>query len=242
MYYYLQSKIVAFTSTRELNNMPLSFRTHDINHQEFEQNSTRLSETLSSNPLTMVFAHQTHSANIGYANSGSTNFFEDTDGLISDQKGVCLCIRTADCTPVIIYDEINEVIGVVHAGWKGTALNISGKLAQMMINEFDCKADRLKAIIGPCISESVYEVGPDVYQAFSDLPIQHKTLFTPVSDDKFMLDLKGTHQQLLQYEGIRSQNIITSPFCTWQNNDQFYSARKNGFSTGRFVTGIFIQP
>lgn len=242
MHYYLKTKITAFTTTRELNHLPLSFRTNEVESKVFDENSNRLSAALTDFPIKMVYAHQTHSANIADVDAQSPSFFDDTDGLITKSKGICLCIRTADCTPVILYDEIAEAIGVVHAGWKGTALNISGKLAQMMITGYKCRPENIKAVIGPCISKKVYEVGTDVFQAFSALPVSTDRLFTPISNGKYYLDLKATHQLLLIKEGIAAQNILTSEYCTWLNNDQFFSARKDGFSTGRMVTGIFMQP
>ncbi len=228
-----------FRKTKETNDFNLALHTNSDKENAIN-NRNLLAKQLKLHINQLIFANQTHSDNISVVSQTSQNLIENTDALITNINGLCLCILTADCTPVLLHDPVQKVIAAVHAGWKGTARDIVGKTVQKMKENYHCNAQDIKAIIGPCISKNVYEIGENVFKEFINLPIDLKSAFTELPQQKFLLDLKLSNKLLLRNKGICEENIITSPNCTFTENNKFYSARKDGFNTGRMVSGIML--
>ncbi|MBI9067550.1 MAG: polyphenol oxidase family protein, partial [Salinivirgaceae bacterium] len=98
-----------------------------------------------------------------------------------------------------------------------------------------------QAHIGPCISQQNYEVGKNVFDAFYKLNLELDTIFTSAkNNDKFMCDIADANRQLLIKSGLSEDNIIISGECTYDNAERYYSARRDGFNTGRMVSGIVL--
>ena len=87
---------------------------------------------------------------------------EDTDAVITSQPGLCVCVKTADCIPVLLYDDQERQVAAVHAGWRGTVAHIAAQTASLM----NPQGKHLHAIIGPGISLAQFEVGDEVYETF----------------------------------------------------------------------------
>ena len=102
-----------------------------------------------------VFPRQTHSDHIAVVNSGNfANTIEDTDALITNEKGLFVCVQTADCVPVLLFDPVKKVVAAVHAGWKGTISKIAKKTVERMVEDFNCNPSDIVAGIGPSIHMS----------------------------------------------------------------------------------------
>ena len=84
------------------------------------------------------------------------------DGLVTAERGLYLGILTADCVPILLFDPGLSVVGAVHAGWRGTAKDISGKAVRKMRDEFGCKSSELLVAIGPAVGPCCYGVGEEV--------------------------------------------------------------------------------
>ena len=76
----------------------------------------------------------------------------DTDALITNIPGLCICVQTADCVPILICDPVKKVVAVIHAGWRGTVSLITAKTVEKMVDEFACNPADMLAGIGPSIS------------------------------------------------------------------------------------------
>ena len=85
----------------------------------------------------------------------------EADGLITDIPGLALCIFTADCTPILLYDPVKRCAGAVHAGWRGTAMDIAGKAVRKMAETFGSRPENICAAVGPCISRCCFETGEE---------------------------------------------------------------------------------
>lgn len=110
------------------------------------------------------------------------------DASYTDKKGILLHIGTADCVPVIFYADDGSVVGAAHAGWSGAKNNIM----KLLYQELARKSDSVSAIIGPCISQESYEVGPEFYANFIDQTQQNQRFF--IDSDKQnhkMFDIRG---------------------------------------------------
>ncbi|HMT01374.1 MAG TPA: polyphenol oxidase family protein [Candidatus Absconditabacterales bacterium] len=106
----------------------------------------------------IAFSQQTHSDRVAVIESDG--FIGEADALVTRQKNLALVIKTADCGQIFLFDPVAEIVGAVHAGWKGHSLRILEKTVSSMIN-LGAKAERLLCFIGPSIEARNYEVGAD---------------------------------------------------------------------------------
>jgi YfiH family protein len=212
-----------------------------IPESERVQNISQLSELTGIENHRFVFPMQTHSSNIKIVDSLDGNNFQDTDALITSQQGICICVQTADCVPVFLYVPIKNVVAIIHAGWRGTVNQIVLKTVRLMEEVFDINPEKLLAIIGPSVGPGVYEVGEDVIsEVIKNIPSPYKS-FTPVSNNKALLNLWVANHNLLVEAGLKSENIDIPGYCTFSESDRFYSARREGKHTGRQVSGIMLK-
>jgi hypothetical protein len=169
----------------------------------------------------------------------SQNTIDNTDALITGEPGLFVCVQTADCVPVLLFDPVKKVVAAVHAGWKGTISKIAGKTVAKMTESFGCNPADIIAGIGPSIHMHAYEVGPEVVEAveanFSNSP----ALLKPsMNAGHAYFDLWEANQSILQEAGIQEENIEVIGLCSFEHTDLFFSARREGSETGRMVSGI----
>jgi len=158
---------------------------------------------------------------------------EATDAVITDKPGLCACVKTADCIPVLLYDTHQRIVAAAHAGWRGTVSRIVQKTIRQM--QPHSPAD-LHAIIGPGISLEWFEVGDEVYEAFRAAGFPMERIAKRVG--AWHIDLWEANRWLLEQEGVK--DIYIQGTCT-RACDDFYSARRETINTGRNYNGIFIN-
>ena len=161
----------------------------------------------------------------------------------SPPKGLFLCVTTADCVPIILYDK-KGVVAAIHAGWKGTVGHIVAKTINEMCRLYQSSPADILAGIGPSISQPNYEVGDEVEAAFvaegfdlSDDAVAYRK--NPSS--KCHLDLKEINRRELIRLGILPENIEKCTLCTFEREDLFFSARRQTEHSGRMLTGIMME-
>ncbi len=185
--------------------------------------------------------YQTHTSDVKYVKmiSGFCASEKPVDGLITDEKGICLCVYTADCVPILIADKKHRAISAVHSGWRGTAGRISKNAIDQMRERFGILPNDLVIAIGPFIHQCHFEVGQDVYDAFC----QNDEGFAPCFDkkgEKYMFDLGDANKYILMQLGIPEQNIHITKDCTYCNEELYYSHRRNGNDRGNLCGMIEI--
>ena len=163
----------------------------------------------------------------------------DTDALITNVPGLAIGVLSADCVPILFFDPIKLVIGAAHAGWKGTVAGIAAATMEEMRIAYGSKSEDMIVCIGPSISQIHFEVGEEVADRFKELGLN--TCITQKNGEKPHIDLWMANRLLLQKAGIAESNIHTAEICTYQHTDQFYSAREEGFGTGRFGAFILLK-
>ena len=164
------------------------------------------------------------------------------DAIITDQPGVAIGIKTADCVPIFFVDRVKRIIAVVHAGWRGTALAIAAKVVETLITGFGCRADDIIAAIGPAIGPCCYQVDEPVFNAMTTHK-DGKSFFSPAPEKgKWMLDLSLANRLQIIGKGIPDGNICMADCCTSCNRDIFYSHRGEGGNTGRQLNFIMLIP
>lgn len=164
------------------------------------------------------------------------------DALITSLPGYAVCVSTADCIPVIIYDRRHEAVAAVHAGWRGTVQRILQHVLQQMSRLYDTKGEDVYAAIGPGISMKAFEVGQEVYDEFSKAGFDLSAIsMWNAKSGKHHIDLWKANSQQLEAFGIPSSHIEYSNICTFTQPDDFFSARRLGKDSGRILTGIMIN-
>ncbi len=183
-----------------------------------------------------VYAEQVHGNNIAVVNKENKGAqIKGVDALVTNTTNLCLCIKTADCLPLIFYDPTKKVLAVVHAGWKGTLKNISANAVGRMTNRFKVNPRDLIVGIGPSIGPKDYLVKYDVAGEF--IECGYTDFLSGVSTKQWELDLLGVNIAQLKQAGVRGNNIETSGLSTLISED-FYSYRRH--DAGEFITGGVI--
>lgn len=157
----------------------------------------------------------------------------DGDAIITNIKGISIGILTADCVPVLLFDPKKGVVGAVHAGWKGTALQIAKKCIRAMQDKFGTDPGDITAAIGPAISLCCYKVQDEVVVA-----VGHIDMVTKPCEFHWCLDLPKANLIHLQEAGVTEIDI--SGICTSCNFPLFYSHRKERGLTGRQLSFITL--
>ena len=160
---------------------------------------------------------------------------EDTDGLMTNLKGVPLVVFSADCIPLLFLDPEKEVIAAVHAGWRGTLKEIGKKAVAMMEREFDCNPQDILAAIGPGIGPCCFAFGK------KDAEIFPPEFVRETSPDKVLVDIWEMNRNQLLDAGLSPKNIDMSGVCTVCQQHQFYSYRTHKEHTGRQGAVIMLR-
>ena len=161
------------------------------------------------------------------------------DAIITNQPGVTLMMRFADCVPIMTYDPQNCAVGVAHAGWLGTARGIAAELVRSMRKEFGSKPDELLAGIGPSIGPDHYPVGEDVVAQFEEARGESAGEHFHSINGANHLDLWSANEAQLRAAGVNS--IEVSEICTACNLQDWYSHRGENGATGRFGAHLAIR-
>ncbi len=184
-----------------------------------------------------VLSKQTHTSNIRIVtedDAGKGLFLPsdiyDTDGLVTNVKNLPIVIFYADCVPILLYSKDGGCVACVHAGWRGTVLEIAAKAVEIMSNDFGANPGEILAAIGPSIGKCHFETGIEVAAEFKEYPecVEYK-------NDKAYIDLWAVNTKILTRAGLLGENIFCAETCTVCNTDKFFSHRGLGADTGRMA-------
>ena len=206
---------------------------------DVRKNRSMLASAMGIESTRLYFPSQVHKTRIvTVTQNTSTAELMETDALITNEKGVCIAVMSADCVPILLFDSKNNAVGAVHSGWRGTVAKILSLTLQEMKLQFGTKAEHLRAAIGPSVSQESYEVGEEVVRAVEDAFGGRNDLLSIQANGKAKLDLWKANVLQLQEFGVALSTIEISGLCTVKNNDHFFSARKG--DAGRFAAGILL--
>ena len=191
-------------------------------------------------PLTWI--NQIHSCRVVALDEQNNQNPIEADGVYTSEAGCVCSVLTADCMPVLMFNKSQSRVAALHAGWRGMA---NGILAEG-VKAFDDHPGDICAWIGPTITQDFFEVGQDVYIAFEqgwqmrgiNEPLDTYFRAKPHTSGKYFADLPGLAESELKALGLNQ--ITQSHYCTWRDNDKFYSYRKEGM-TGRFASLIWLE-
>lgn len=236
----LFSGVIAFSSSQKNGNMSLRLDKAGGT----EKNRKKIAAELGFNFADMVFAQQVHGDKIAVLRKEDAGrgvvkgeeALENTDAMITREKNICPVILSADCVPLVFYDPKKMAVGAVHAGWRGTMLNIAGKTVKSFIEKFQTDPKDLLVGIGPSIGLECFEVGDEVVKAAEKEGLSD---FVIKKEGKRLFDLWSANKVQLIEAGVLEKNIDIANICTHCDKG-FYSYRRNKIE-GRFATGIIIS-
>ena len=192
------------------------------NKKNINKNLIFVSKEMGVSKNKLMLMHQTHSNKVVEIKKNNYKTKIKADAMVTRMKGIALGVVTADCVPVIIYDVKNQIIGCVHAGWKGAYLGIINntikKIKKMNSNNL------IYASVGPCISQKSYEVDIDFFKKFINLSSKNKKYFRNKNDKKKLFNLrKFVTDKLLKYK-IKVDQVDKDTFSQKNN---FFSYRRS---------------
>ena len=211
--------------------------------QDVHQNLNIIEKKIKSKSNKIVLLNQTHSTKFFYINKKSKikNKKFEGDALITNKKNTPIGILTADCVPILIYDQKNKMVAAIHAGWKGAYKGITQKVIKFMIKK-GCTTNNIIAVIGPCIAFKNYEIKKDFIKRFIKKNKNNRNFFKKIGNKNFFNLSKYIHSQLKNLD-IKKIDIINKDTFDIKNN--FFSARRsisfNENDYGRNISIIMIN-
>ena len=224
---YRKNDILCFTSIK-----PLNFK-----RKFFKSNIKKLLLELKINPSKIIFGKQIHSNKILVVED-NTKGIKKVDGFITNLKNILLCIFTADCVPVFIYEKVIGCIGIVHCGWRGIYKGIIKNAMRKLIKNYRVRPNNLRFILGPSIKKCCYEVSKDLIDRFKR---RFKGIGIKERGKRYYLSL----DEIIKYEILKfkvpKKNIVECKLCTFCDKTKFFSYRRDGKGTGRMLSGIIME-
>ncbi|MFS0575756.1 peptidoglycan editing factor PgeF [Sporosarcina sp. 179-K 3D1 HS] len=177
----------------------------------------------------LICANQTHSSNVqkvtltdkGRGADRLDTAIPDTDSLYTLEPNLVLCSFTADCVPVIFYNEAKGLVGVIHSGWQGTVQEITRKVFAHLQQTEQCDPMDFHVQIGSALSQERFEVDQDVYDKFKDIGYADEFMYYNESTRKYHIDNQLTVKKQCELAGISSEQIIIDRTCTYDSPSGF---------------------
>jgi hypothetical protein len=197
-------------------------------------------ETLGLNGAQACSVWQVHGTETIVANQplAGRHWIAQADSMITNRLDTPLVMRFADCTPLLFYDPTEGVIGLAHAGWRGTVQGMGASAVRAMTDTYGCKPRNVQAGIGPSIGPKSYQVGEEVVEAVERYFGATEGLIRRNPDDgTAYFDLWAANRRDLERAGV--EQIEVAGLCTFERNDEFFSHRAEKGRTGRF--GVVVS-
>lgn len=202
-------------------------------------NRRRVAEAMESTPDHLVSVRQVHSARVLPVTGPLPEPRPEADGMVTATPGLVLTVLTADCQPVLMADPEAGVIGIAHAGWRGMLDGVL-EAAVAAMGDLGARAARIRAVIGPTISQRNYEVGPELMERFCDDDPDTARFFAQGQGDRLLFDLPGLGLHRLRAAGVGEAEWTRH--CTYADPARFYSYRRAAHSGevdyGRLLSAI----
>jgi YfiH family protein len=157
------------------------------------------------------------------------------DAILTDRKDVLLTISVADCLPVFLIEPKRKVVGLIHAGWRGTLLGIARQSIKKARDEFGCHPRNFNILLGPAIQRCCYQVSEGISVLFDD------DCLVRVPGRRPKLDLISANLKQFLYCGVEREKIFAANICTCCNQVMFHSFRRDGDKAGRMIAFLGIK-
>ncbi len=219
---------------------------------KIHENRQRVARMLYTPVENFIIPHQTHGNRVlavdsGFLNLNQTEAVETlygVDAVVTNQPGVFLCVTTADCVPMLLYDKGKGAIAAIHAGWRGTVGRIVENSLRELERQYGTSARDVIVGMGPAISQQHYEVGDEVVAAFQEkgFDLSDRAVSYPEPcTGKWHIDLTEINRRELIRLGVPDNQVEISGLCTFERRDLFFSARRQTIHSGRMLTGVKLN-
>ncbi len=203
--------------------------TGDFSEKEIFSHVQMLKNEISSiinvDGLELSILNQIHGDEIFFVDEISN--FQKADGQITNLTNVGLVILTADCSPILFYDQNAKIIGACHAGWRGAFAGLPQKMVQKMC-KFGAKIEDLQIIIGPMIAQESYEISEEFYQNFLQQNADNEKFFAlGEKEGHHMFNLGGYIEENLLKTMVKKENLQNLKIDTFSHKSEFYSYRRS---------------
>ena len=188
--------------------------------------------------LSVKQVHGTEALVVDRALAPTDRFVGGWDALITDQPGIMVAVRTADCVPILIHDPKRHVVAAVHAGWRGAVAGIVPKTLALLESRFDSCLEHVLISIGPSAGVCCYEVDEPVLDRLCQGFPDWKKVVRMRGDGKAHLDLRALVREQARALGTPPKSITTVNLCTICHEDLFFSYRREGKVNGTMVSAI----
>ena len=206
------------------------------------ENYRRFCAALGAEPGGLVRSHQVHEDTVRHVTAADAGFLRPTnytaDALVTGAPGLSLMVFSADCIILLLWDPVSRSVGAVHAGWRGTALDLPAKTVREMGRLFGARPEDVRVAIGAGI-------GPCCFETHDDVPDAMRAAFGPGVEaqirprgEKWTVDLKAMNAWRLEEAGVDPAHIDICPLCTACRTDLYWSHRRTGERRG--VQGALI--
>ena len=192
--------------------------------------------------LSVKQVHGTDALVVDRALSSSDRFPGGWDALVTDQRGIMVAVRTADCVPVLMHDQKRKVVAAVHAGWRGAVAGIVGKTLSVMESRFGTIPEHVQVSIGPSAGVCCYEVDQTVLDKLPEACPDFQRVVRGQRSCKAYLDLKMLIREQARTAGVHPDSITCVNLCTICHEELFFSYRREGKVIGTMVSAIGLDP
>ena len=207
-------EIIAIMSERKDGSMKL-FRNSNLN-LENRKNFFKNNEIKK-----VIAAEIVHSNKVKIVDEESSELILGVDGLVTRSEKLFLSVTVADCIPVYFYAPQEKIVALAHCGWRGIVDGIIENMFNKIL-QLGGKAENLQVALGPGINQCHFEIKADVLNQF-----ENYSEFVIEAEGKIFIDLKGIIQEQLVSLGIKGKNIQDNKECTVENNEKYFSFRRD---------------
>ncbi len=206
------------------------------NPSSIKENRARIRDCFSIKDKNLVIVTQVHGTEVLKIENNLPPETTKADAIITAHPAIAIAVQTADCVPILFFDPNKKVIGVAHAGWRGTLNKIAEKTIAAMVKNYETKPTDIRAAIGPAIGPCCYEVSREIIGDF------HNKLGYDLKDITRAgggrnLDLLNINKLQLEAAGLAPYNIDQANLCTACRSDLFFSHRLEAEAAAKINTG-----
>ena len=212
------------------------------------ENRRRVAAALGADPADFVFCDQSHgnhvatvtAADRGRGTLRRADSLVQTDAVVTRDPGTVLVVLVADCVPIILVDPEAQVLGCVHAGWRGTVAGVTGAAMHAM-RSLGARPERMLAAVGPAVAADRYQVGQDVAAAAGRYFGNLDGIMRPDGPGRWLFDLPAANRRMLRESGVPDRQIMDSGLATGHRDGLFFSDRETR-PCGRFAAVARLRP
>jgi polyphenol oxidase len=184
-------------------------------------------------PSAPVWLDQVHGTTVAVVTGEARSKAPVADAAVTREANVVLAVRAADCLPVLLAARDGDVIGIAHAGWRGLAHGV----VENTVDAMGIPSSEIVAWLGPAIEPDAFEVGDDVFVAFTENDGTAAASFRAARPGKWHADLYALARRRLERTGVR--DVFGGGYCTYSDDARFFSYRR-ARETGRMAAFLWI--